>query len=512
MEFNLPRNQGAIIKVIGVGGGGSNAVNNMFKRGIRGVDFAICNTDKQAMDCSQVPCKIQLGPSLTDGLGAGSRPEIGREACIESLEDIRSFLADATKMVFVTAGLGGGTGTGAAPVIAKAAQELDILTVGIVTMPFKFEGKKRLDHALAGLEEMKKNVDTLIVISNEKLREAYGDLSISKAFEKADSILTMAARGIAEIITVAGYINVDFEDVNTVMRGNGEAIMGTGIGDGDHRALQAVKNAITSPLLEDNSIIGAKNILLNITSGKKETSMAEVGIITDFVQEEAGMNTNVIWGHCTDESLGDKICVTLIATGFEQRSLQQNDHQERMNDKPVRIPLEPDYEEEKHETVQFSQSQDDFSGHSLKDITSDSEEDDTADADAKPYRYTHNGPVNLDLSKKRNKPETVQSLPKNNVESHAPMVIKPGPVSTPKAEPPVMQRKNQLKGLSTLGMKLNNQETVNHMESEPAYKRRNPDFAEEDFSADNRMSDWAVDTEDQPRLNKNNNFLHKSVD
>ncbi len=314
----MKNDQPQIIKVIGVGGGGSNAVNHMFKKGIEGVDFAICNTDNQALNLSPVPIKIQLGPGLTEGRGAGSRPQIGKQACLESIEDVKKFLEDGTKMIFVTAGMGGGTGTGAAPIIAKAAQELDILTVGIVTLPFSFEGNKRITQGYEGLEELKKNVDTLIIISNDKMRSIHGNLGMSEAFAKADDILAVAAKGIAEIITVAGYVNVDFEDVNTVMRNSGVAIMGTAVAEGEDRAKKAVDLALTSPLLEDNNIYGAKHILLNISSGSKEVTMDEITQITEFVQAEAGVDTNLIWGNCFEESLGDKLCVTVIATGFER--------------------------------------------------------------------------------------------------------------------------------------------------------------------------------------------------
>ncbi|MBK9981807.1 MAG: cell division protein FtsZ [Saprospiraceae bacterium] len=318
MLFDIPKVEKSIIKVLGVGGGGSNAVSYMYKQGISGVDFAICNTDNQAMETSLVPVKIRLGPELTGGRGAGSRPQMGKQACIESIDDIRDFILDGTKMLFVTAGMGGGTGTGAAPIIAKAAREADILTVGIVTLPFTFEGSRRKRQALEGLEEMKNNVDALIVISNDKLRDIHGDLKLSDAFSRADNILTTAARGIAEIITMPGYVNVDFEDVNTVMRDSGVAIMGTAMFDGEHRAKKAVQAALNSPLLEDNDIRGAQHILLNISSGRTEVTMDEIFEITEYVQAEAGYGTDLIWGNCIDESLGEKLSVTIIATGFEQ--------------------------------------------------------------------------------------------------------------------------------------------------------------------------------------------------
>jgi cell division protein FtsZ len=325
MKFDIPKEEKSIIKVIGVGGGGGNAVGNMFSNGIIGVDFAVCNTDNQAMDNNPVMTKITLGPSLTEGMGAGSKPEVGKEACIESIDDVRTFLSDGTKMLFITAGMGGGTGTGAAPIIAKAAKEMGILTVGIVTLPFGFEGMRRKRNALEGLENLKKNVDAILVISNDKLREIHGDLSISDAFRNADSVLTTAAKAIAEIITVPGYINVDFEDVNYVMRDSGVALMGNGTAEGADRARKAINQALNSPLLEENDIRGAKHILLNISSGVKEVTMDEIGEITDFVQEEAGYGTDLIWGNCSDEALGDAINITLIATGFDSSGQREKE-------------------------------------------------------------------------------------------------------------------------------------------------------------------------------------------
>ncbi|GAB5419279.1 MAG: hypothetical protein Crog2KO_33790 [Crocinitomicaceae bacterium] len=317
MDFDLPKDEAtSIIKVIGVGGGGGNAVNHMYNQGIKGVDFIVCNTDLQALEVSPVPHKIQLGPSLTEGRGAGSLPEIGMNAAVENIEEIREFLGSGAKMVFVTAGMGGGTGTGAAPVIAKVAKELGILTVGIVTVPFNFEGRKRRIQAEEGLEEMRANVDTLLVINNERLREVTGNLSITNAFEKADDILATAARGIAEVIAVTGAINVDFNDVNTVMRDSGVAIMGSSAAEGDNRALKAVEQSLESPLLNDNDISGAEYVLLNITYGDKEVTMDEITEITDFIQEAAGSTADVIFGHAKDDDLGDKLSVTVIATGF----------------------------------------------------------------------------------------------------------------------------------------------------------------------------------------------------
>jgi len=353
LAFDAPKDKSSIIKVLGVGGGGSNAITHMYKQGIKGVDFIICNTDSQAMDMSPIPNKIQLG---VNGLGAGSKPDVGRMSAEENIEDIRKYLETNTKMLFVTAGFGGGTGTGAAPVIAKVAKELGILTVGIVTIPFLFEGRKRRLQAEAGIEELKKYVDTLLIISNEKLREMHGNLKLSEAFGRADDILTTAAKGIAEIITVAGYINVDFEDVNTVMQNSGTAIMGSATAEGEDRAGVAVKEALSSPLLNDNKISGASDILLYISSGKDEITFDEVGEITDYIQEEAGQTAEIIWGNGMDESLGDKISITLIATGFDVPEEIDESTFNREKKKTVytlgdKLPVEQDTEDQKTENV-----------------------------------------------------------------------------------------------------------------------------------------------------------------
>jgi cell division protein FtsZ len=317
MEFDIPKENSSDIKVIGVGGGGSNAVNHMFNQGIQGVDFIICNTDRQALDISPVPYKIQLGTELTEGRGAGMKPEVGENAALENLEDIRELLSQNTKMLFVTAGMGGGTGTGAGPVIAQIAKDLGILTVGIVTVPFNFEGKKRRIQAEAGLERMRQNVDSLLIISNERLRDFGKNMALTAAFAHADDILTVAAKGIAELISRTGLINTDFNDVNTVLRDSGHAIMGSAQAEGDDRAMEAVTAALASPLLNDNDINGANYILLNISYSKSnEITMDEMGEITDYVQEEAGSTADVIFGVGEDEALGDKLSVTIIATGF----------------------------------------------------------------------------------------------------------------------------------------------------------------------------------------------------
>jgi cell division protein FtsZ len=315
-SFDLPKNKSNVIKVIGVGGGGSNAINYMFQQGINGVDFVITNTDAQALSESSVPIKIQLGASLTEGLGAGANPEVGALAAEESFEDIQTLLTTQTKMVFITAGMGGGTGTGAAPIIAKMAKEMDILTVGIVTMPFQFEGKLRLEQAEKGLENIKKTVDALIVINNNKLREVYGNLGFKAGFSKADEVLSTAARGIAEVITHHYRQNIDLKDAKTVLKNSGTAIMGSGTASGTNRAQEAIINALDSPLLNDNKITGCKNVLLLIVSGNEEITIDEIGEINDFIQTEAGNNANIIMGIGEDQNLGSSVAVTIIATGF----------------------------------------------------------------------------------------------------------------------------------------------------------------------------------------------------
>ncbi len=474
MQFNIPEEKSSIIKVIGVGGGGSNAVTHMYKQGIVGVNFAICNTDSQAMEQAPVNTKIQLGPSLTEGRGAGSRPNIGKEACIESVEEIRQFLSTETKMLFITAGMGGGTGTGAAPVVAKAAQEMDVLTVAIVTLPFAFEGRRRNAQALEGLAELKKNVDTIIVISNDKLREIHGNLALSDAFSRADDILTTAAKGIAEIITVPGYINVDFEDVNTVMRGSGVAIMGTAAVEGENRARLAVVEALSSPLLEDNDIRGAQHILLNITSGNKEVTMDEIFEITEYVQEEAGNGTDLIWGNCYDESLGDKICVTLIATGFEEGRKRIHDESSR---RTVKVSLE------------------DVTGeNSLGNGSSVSEED---AKNAIVYEFDNIRPSSRHITslnehfdepyiKEQDENTAAAAINKNKYENKRP--ANPNPV------------------------KLNNPNTLIDLENEPAYLRRKVRLEDVRHSSETHISKWTITDDEEPELKENNSFLHDNVD
>lgn len=449
MQFNMSKGASSIIKVIGVGGGGSNAVNNMYEKGIVGVDFAIMNTDNQALDLSPIPTKIQLGPTLTEGRGAGSKPNIGREACMESEEEIKHLLGEDTKMLFVTAGMGGGTGTGAAPVVAKAAQELDILTVGIVTMPFGFEGRRRQMQAYEGLEELKKNVDTLIVISNDKLREIHGNLTLTKAFGQADNILTIAAKSIAEIITIPGYVNVDFEDVNTVMRGSGVAIMGTATMEGEDRARRAVEAALASPLLEDNDIRGAQHILLNISSGTQEVTMEEVFKITEFVQEEAGYGTDLIWGNCFDEKLGEKLTVTVIATGFERKS--EKVVKEEPKEK-IFVSLDDNTHQKK--TGYESNAR---SGHNAIPF----------EVEQPPVRKEQPRTVPAE----RPKYQTRKEEPRRRDE-----------------KPPVLRTT----GVSAAPIRLNNPHTLIELENEPAYIRRKIDLEEIPRASESSTSKWTL--------------------
>ncbi len=476
MKFDLPKEEPAIIKVIGVGGGGSNAVSHMYRQGIVGVDFAICNTDNQALENCIVPIKIQLGPHLTEGRGAGSKPQVGKQACIESIDEVRSFINESTKMLFVTAGMGGGTGTGAAPIIAKAAQEMGILTVGIVTLPFSFEGKKRVEQAMVGLRELKENVDTIIIISNDKLREIHGNLGISEAFKEADDILGIAAKGIAEIITVPGYVNVDFEDVNTVMRNSGMAIMGIAVAEGDNRAHKAVKQALNSPLLEENDIRGAEHILINITSGTKEVTMNEIVEITEYIQGEAGYDTNLIWGNCTDESLGDKISLTVIATGFEKE------------DKPIG-ELEP--ERIVVSLDEDSEQTDDEPVFTIGEATEQSFG--TIEFDTEPY----------------SNPELVVS-DLDPTEPHIKTSVTPtetsamGDASNP--------TKHSIHDVLSSDTYKDDHVPLSELENVPAYVRNQVKLEEISTNIEENMSGWTINKDGEPVIKTNNTFLHDNVD
>jgi len=476
--FQLQQEERSIIKVIGVGGGGSNAVSHMFKEGIVGVDFAVCNTDNQALELSPVPVKIQLGPGLTEGRGAGSKPEVGKQACIESIEEVKAFLEENTKMLFVTAGMGGGTGTGAAPIIAKVAREMGILTVGIVTLPFKFEGSRRGGHAFEGLEEIKANVDALIMISNDKLREIHGNLAISEAFAQADNVLTTAAKGIAEIITVPGYVNVDFEDVNTVMRNSGVAIMGTASAQGQDRARKAVELALSSSLLKDTDIRGAEHILLNITSGNKEVTMDEIAEITDFIQAEAGHGTDLIWGNCYDASLDDKISVTIIATGFESES-------------PADF---------KTESVQSSIPLEDINRESVNKTNYEIRVTETASRREPEPDFSENPALEGIAFNSNSKGEPfLGNQPSIEMEQKASNAW----------EEKEFERRERLRQMN---QKLNNAQTVLDLEKEPAYKRRRVSLEDVEHSSESRFSRYVISPDETSDIRLDNSYLHDNVD
>ena len=539
MDFDLPKdNQPSIIKVIGVGGGGGNAVNHMFSEGIVGVDFIVCNTDLQALDISPVPYKIQLGPSLTEGRGAGSLPEIGKSAAVENIEEIREFLSKDTKMVFVTAGMGGGTGTGAAPVIAQVAKELGILTVGIVTVPFNFEGRKRRIQAEAGLEEMRQSVDTLLVINNERLREITGNLSIGEAFTQADEILATAAKGIAEVIAVTGAINVDFNDVNTVMRDSGVAIMGSAAVEGDNRAIKAVEQALESPLLNDNDISGAEYVLLNITYGDKEVLMDEITEITDYIQDAAGSTADVIFGHAKDGSLGDKISVTVIATGFQSTPItgfetapkknvttleedKKNEVLAPMNSPTQAIPwagakeivaedepfLKSETEVEVKETP--SQSWNGFVGQTYQEDaeTKDKEE---LDLDWNVTNTTEEADEPL-LKVEEPKEEVKRFTLEDDMEE-----MDLDTVNTKESVSPKVQQersKERLSKIQEYTQRLKKADGIQDLENEPAYIRRNITLDESIPSEEDNTSRFSVSNDEKgSSLSGNNSFLHDNVD
>ena len=490
MSFELPVNRSSIIKVIGVGGGGSNAVNHMYRKGIKDVDFVVCNTDAQALANSPVQIKIQLGSSLTEGRGAGNKPEIGREAAIENLDDVIEVLANNTKMVFITAGMGGGTGTGAAPVIAKAAQELGILTVAILTIPFRNEGQRRINQALEGIAEIEKYVDSLLVINNEKIREMYGNLRVSEAFSKADDILAIAAKGIAEIITVHGYINVDFADVETVMKNSGVAIMGSASASGPERAVHAVNDALKSPLLNDNDIKGAQNILINITSGNEEITMDEIGQVTDNIQNYAGDNADLIWGNGIDEKLGDAICVTVIATGFGTNSIPELYIRKRQLDK---VALDA------QEKKDFIDNLEPASEFEVKDIPKSRKRSDKSN-------IVTQREIEFDMSEPFESGANTDDLRTKQLARS--MEIK-------KASERVKNLKKTYEKLKE--MNLSSQEansSIDEMENQPAYVRRNFELNDSEPSKEKKISKYSLsnDEKNNVKLKDNNRYLHENVD
>jgi cell division protein FtsZ len=450
----LPKDKSSIIKVVGVGGGGGNAVNHMYREGINGVDFFICNTDAQALENSPIPNRIQIGNALTEGRGAGSNPEVGRKAAEENIKEIIESLGVNTQMVFVTAGMGGGTGTGAAPVIAKAAKDMGILTVGIITTPFSFEGGRRCDAAFHGIEEMRESVDSLLVISNDRIKEIYGNLPISKAFGYADNVLTTAAKGIAEIITIAGSINVDFEDVKTAMSNSGVSIMGMGLSEGDDRAMRAVNQALNSPLLDDNKIQGASDLLVNISYGDEEATMDEYAAINEFLQSQAGRDATLKCGLCFDSSLGNAISVTVIATGFNRI---ENKYKTTLGvNEEVEFDLGAVSVSEDGMTDEVPQKQ-----TTIFDQLGDYEEDETVAANQK-----------------------------------------------------IEQMKQRMKYLRELNESANKENGVEELENVPAYKRKGVNLEDVAHSSEMEISRTSLieEPEKKPELRTNNSFLHDNVD
>jgi cell division protein FtsZ len=479
MPFELPVNRSSIIKVLGVGGGGSNAVNHMFRQGIKDVDFIVCNTDAQALANSPVPIKIQLGASLTEGRGAGNKPEKGKQAAIESLDNLSEMLSVNTKMVFITAGMGGGTGTGAAPVIARAAKELGILTVAIVTIPFKNEGPVRVNQALEGIAELEKFVDSLLVINNEKIRQIYGNLRLSEAFSRADDVLTVAAKGIAEIITVHGFINVDFADVQTVMTNSGVAILGTGTAEGEGRAIEAIKEALNSPLLNDTDIKGARNILLNVISGADEVTMDEIGQIIDYVKDCSGVHTDLIWGNGTDPQLGKKISVTVIATGFNGSSIPELYIRRREIDK---IPLVEYPATENEEDSLFVVRDAPANKRGTPGPSQRTIEFDLKTVDDELFR---------DISRVRRPVDTRKAGDRVNV---------------------IKRTHEDLKELKQ-GIRQSDQE-IDELENTPAFKRKQIQIDSQKYSEDTKISQYSLSDDDhaQVKLSKENPYLHGAVD
>ncbi|SEL33247.1 cell division protein FtsZ [Parapedobacter koreensis] len=553
-KFEMLKEQSAIIKVIGVGGGGGNAVNHMYKQGISGVDFIVCNTDAQALELSPIPNKVQLGASLTEGMGAGADPMVGENSAIESIEDIKRMLGSNTKMLFITAGMGGGTGTGASPVLAKAAKELGILTVAIVTTPFAFEGKRRRVQAEEGLGELQKYVDSYLVISNDRLRDIFGNLTMTAAFAKADDILTTAAKGIAEIITIPGYVNVDFKDVRTVMNDSGVAIMGNAIAEGEQRALRAVEGALASPLLKDNEIEGARYILLNITSGKQEVTMDEVTVITDYIQEKAGLSADLIWGNCINESLENELSVTIIATGFQTSEERKK---EKENER-IEIPLTPEepkapYVRPINQFVQkeksvadaepvtvvkpateepsirpVAQQADLFSAPSsskpqLRNTTPDNDgiirhtltpqeaqqqpQEDRAEdgfevkVTASPFHFELPA-AGSEIRQEEKEPEEVEKV--GNTSDHR----------TPEeVEKELLTVKDRIFRLKQLSLKLKSANGLQELETEPAYRRKQLALDDVPHSSESQVSRFTLSTEEGiTEIRPNNSFLHDNVD
>lgn len=548
MEFNMPSNSKTnIIKVIGVGGGGSNAVNFMYQLGIEDVDFIICNTDKQALETSPIPMKVQLGATLTGGRGAGAIPDVGRNAAIENMDEIKEFLANDTNMVFITAGMGGGTGTGAAPVIAKTAKELGILTVGIITVPFSFEGKRRKDQAEAGIKEMRESVDTLLIINNDKIREIHGNLTLRNAFSQADQVLASAAKGIAEVISKIGFINVDFNDVNTVMKDSGVAIMGTATAEGDNRAIEATEKALASPLLNDNDIYGAKQILLNITFGDAELTMDEMSEITDFIQDAAGGNADVIMGQGYDEGLGNNICVTIIATGFqtnpdtgvtqEEAPKKFLNLEEDLSPKEITRPIssptafkKPVVETKEDETFEPYLKQEEEVVNTPSETvnerptfeTETEESQATLDFEITNERYnleqTNKAQEEIVETEAKEEKEVIRYNLEDEIEESDSDFRNEETTTQISREEQQRLAEERFERIKELTVKLRTPFGLSDLENEPAYKRRRINLEDVPHSSDSNVSKYTLSDETNADgskstgLKSNNSFLHDNVD
>ncbi len=537
-KFDLPSHHKSIIKVIGVGGGGSNAVNHMYNLGIKDVEFVVCNTDIQALESSPVPNKLQLGVSLTGGLGAGANPEKGKHAALESKEEIREMLSEDTRMVFITAGMGGGTGTGAAPVIAEVAKEMDILTVGIVTAPFLFEGRKKMKAANEGISELKSNCDTVLVILNDKLREIFGNLAIREAFAQADNVLTTAAKGIAEIITVPGYVNVDFEDVKTVMKNAGAAVMGSAQTYGENRALRAAEEALNSPLLNNQNITGAEKILLSIMSGEDaELQMDELADITDYMQEFAGDEAEVIFGHGVDPNLEENIRVTVIATGFDNdeeikpvkkqevapapaptetkrvfdlessRQIKLFDVTDNKDDDPSDdADIKPSVENEKEDDKTEDSMRYDFLKSEIRKAV---EEEDDEDETEFEFDLGSDYEVFDDLEDDDEQMNTPVEPPKPNFDPFSLENITAGHSASKKMELMEQRRKREelLEGTQREEMASKN---FKERFDVPAYERKRVTFSKVPHSSERNISKFSLNDENQ--ILGNNKYLHDNVD
>ncbi|MFN4235146.1 MAG: cell division protein FtsZ [Bacteroidia bacterium] len=542
IQFELPKEKSSIIKVIGVGGGGSNAVNHMYRQGISGVDFIICNTDKQALDISPVPIKIQLGQTLTQGLGAGSIPEVGKNAAIESIEAIKEILSSGTKMVFITAGMGGGTGTGAAPIVAQACREMGILTVGIVTLPFAFEGKRKRQQAEEGIKNMKQNVDCLLVIANDKLREIYGNLSISNSFGKADDVLSNAAKSIAELISLTKHMNVDFNDVHTAMKDSGVALMGSGTAQGENRAIAAVEQALNSPLLNDNNISGARYVLIDITSGSDELTMDEFGEITDLIQEATGNTADVKIGYGVREELGDTVHVTIIATGFSGKtdiginenvntqktvhtlstdmnieSVNENKNLEEVN-KNILPEQNKNFEEPYLKTIEKPISNDKVESKIDQELSLFDEPlvvNTTIDFEIKKETPSENSETN-----KEQKIVHVLDLGDTNVNSNDKIESTPIAKQSQEEQLSQIEKNEQLLKAKERAMRLKEfnyrLKTANiaDLENVPAYKRRNVTLDNVPHSSESNVSRYTLSENEEKKteIKPNNSFLHDNVD